>query len=99
MEQKPMLKLKPIDKNDDESVRIFDMTGRTVESFNSYVADFFQTVVILRENLERAHTATDQEKAAEMRAHIDHVERKIAELTEAMQRIADDMPALVEFEK
>lgn len=99
MERQPKLRLKPIDKNDDESMRIYGMTGKTVESFNSYVADFFQTVAILRENIEKAHTTADQEKAAEMREHIEHVERKIDELTEAMQRIADDMSSLVEFEK
>ena len=97
MPQRNVLKLKPMQLKEEKSHQIFAMTQETVERFNIYVSDFFETVAILREDHERSVKKNDAAKCDEIESKIVFVEQKIEELTEAMQRIADEMSSVVEL--
>lgn len=82
--------------NDPDSLRIYDFTQKTVDGFNNYVADFFETISILKENLEKL--GSDQkEKSNEITGTIKYVENKIDELSAKMQTIAEEMSSLIEI--
>jgi len=93
------LKLRPLSVNDPESVRIYEITGKTINDFNGYVDDFRETIAILREKMENTGEKSDPVKADVINGDIEYVERKIHELSLAMKKIADDMSLLVEIEE
>ena len=49
MRQKYELKLKPIDTANADNLRIYEMLKKSCDGLNSYLADFFETIEILRE--------------------------------------------------
>lgn len=95
MKTRYQLKLKQITGDTHDTARIYEYTRRTVDDFNSYFADFFETIKILRENLEKPDA--DKEKKNEISESIKHVELKIDELSAKMNEIADEMPSLIEL--
>jgi prefoldin subunit 5 len=90
------LKLKPMDDKDPHSLRIYDLTRKTVDDFNNYISDFFETISILKENLSKLKDDKDEQKKKEISGTIIYVEDKIEELSVRMQAIADEMSSLVE---
>ena len=90
------LKLKPMDDKYLHSLRIYDLTQKTVDDFNNYISDFFETITILKENLADLNDDKDGQKKIEISGTIKYVEDKIEELSGRMQAIADEMSSLVE---
>ncbi|MCP4138235.1 MAG: hypothetical protein GY754_45150 [bacterium] len=95
---KPVIKLKDFSSANTDSLRIFSNTQKAVENLNIYAADFFESIAILSENREKSLKKNDHAKAEEITENILFVETKIKEVTESMQKIAAEMPFLVEFE-
>lgn len=90
------LNLKEYGFSDPEGARIFDLTKKNVENFNGYVDDFYESVSIIRQNMERHNGDHDQIKA--LGKDIEYIENKISELSAAMKQMADDMPFLIDLE-
>ena len=90
---KPHLSLKPLDTENESTARIYSMVRETVDSFNIYVADFFESVAILEEELAAAR----KDSSAEIEEKIAYMRRRIAELSDAMKAIAEQMDGLVEL--
>lgn len=90
---KPRLSLKPLDTDNASTVRIYSMVRETVDSFNIYVADFYETVGILEEELVSATKGC----SAEIEDRIAYMRRRIDELSDAMRSIAEQMDGLVEL--
>ncbi len=99
MKNQTRLKLKPLEKADPDSLRIYDITRKTIEDFNGYVADFHETIRILRENQAKPEVMRDGEQTRVIDGDIRYIEDKIEELSRAMQKIAEDMSFLVEVEE
>lgn len=93
---KPQLILKPIEIENAETQRIYGYLRQTVEGFNNYVADFFESIAILSEKGEALRTNQPQE-AARCDEEVRYLEARIEELRLAMQMIAAEMGALVEY--
>jgi hypothetical protein len=92
MKQKYELKLKPINSNNPDNLRIYDMVQKSCEGLNSYLADFFETVAILEE--QKTKSGSDNKDIDES---IEFVLVKIDEVTASMKSIVNDMPFLVEL--
>lgn len=90
------LNLKEYGFSDPEGARIYDLTKKNVENFNGYVDDFYESVSIIRHNMELL--AGDNEKKITLGRDIDYIENKISELSAAMKQMADDMPFLIELQ-
>ena len=93
MRKKYELKLKPIiNIENPDNKRIFEMLEKSCEGLNSYVADFFETVAILKEQkIKSADNHTDIDDS------IEFVLAKIDEVTASMESIVNDMPSLIEL--
>jgi len=92
MRQKYELKLKPINTSNSDNLRIYGMLKNSCEGLNNYLADFYETIEILKEKKEKS--AADP---AEVEASMEFVLTKIDEVTESMKIIAQDMHALIEL--
>lgn len=92
MRQKYELKLKPINTSNSDNLRIYGMLKDSCEGLNNYLADFHETIEILKEKKDKS--AADP---AEVEASIDFVLTKIDEVTESMKNIAQDMHTLIEL--
>ena len=90
------LNLKEYGFSDPEGARIYDLTKKNVENFNGYVDDFYESVSIIRQNMER-HSG-DHDKINALGRDIEFIENKISELSAAMKQMADDMPFLIDLE-
>ena len=99
MKSRLKLKLKPLAANDPESQRIYKITSKTIEGFNSYVADFYGTISILKEKLDKPGTGKDPEKADSIRKDIEYMENKLDELFLTMKNLAEEMSFLVDVEE
>ncbi len=89
------LNLKENRHSDPHGSRIFDLTRKNVENFNGYVNDFYESVAIIKQNID-THRG-DEEKIAALSRDIEYIENKIGELSTAMKQMADDMPFLIEL--
>ncbi len=94
MRQKYELKLKPIDTANADNLRIYEMLKKSCDGLNSYLADFFETIEILREKKDK--TSSEQ---METESSIEFVLAKIDEVTSSMKTIAEDMPSLIELKE
>jgi predicted ribosome quality control (RQC) complex YloA/Tae2 family protein len=92
---KPRLNLKPMDTSDESTARIYSMVDETVRSFNIYVADFFESIAILEEELGRAGKGSAQR--SEIEGKIAYMRGRIEELSDSMKKIAEEMHSLVEL--
>ena len=93
------LKLKPLSATDADSLRIFDITRKTLEDFNGYVGDFYGTIAILKENMKNPGAGKSPGEIDTVNRDIEYMENKIAELSRAMRKIAEDMSFLVDVEE
>ena len=94
---KPKLQLKPINISTDGTERIYQMVRETVESFNVYVADFYESVSILKEQHEKALSSGSSSAVSEVEEKIRYMEKRIEELKSAMEKISAEMHTLVEY--
>lgn len=94
---KPQLILKPIEIENAETQRIYGYLRQTVEGFNNYVADFFESIAIISEKGEALRQTHQTQEAATCDDEVHYLEGRIEELRLAMQMIATEMGALVEY--
>jgi len=94
MRQKYELKLKPISTSNSDNLRIYDILKNSCEGLNNYLADFYETIEILKEKKEKPSA-----ESAEVDASIDFVLSKIDEVTESMKNIAQEMHTLIELKE
>ncbi len=89
MRQRYVLELKPIVSTNVDNIRIYEMLKKSCDGLNSYLADFHQTIEILKEkrNLSADNASTDES--------IEFVLGKIDEVTASMKEIAGYMPSLI----
>lgn len=99
MKSRLKLKLKPLAADDPESQRIYKITGKTIEGFNAYVADFYGTISILKEKLDKPGTGKNREEAASIRKDVEYMENKLNELFLTMKNLAEEMSFLVDVEE
>jgi Mg2+ and Co2+ transporter CorA len=92
---RPHLKLKPMDFGNASTERIYALVEETVKNFNIYVADFYESVAILEEQLKAAKNRGGD--CSEIEGKISYMRTRIEELSSAMKGIADEMHALVEL--
>lgn len=85
------LKMRYVDSENPETVRIFNMVNDACERFNIYLMDFFETLEILEEKKMSGKSDDETEKS------IESVRSRIEEVTAAMKDIAATMPSLVEL--
>lgn len=93
------LELKPLTSDDGDSVRIYRITEDACGKLNNYLLDFYGSISILRENLERFSNTGNREKALETLESIRSVIDRIREVTDSMEKINQDMPFLVEIRR
>ncbi len=86
------LKMKYVESDNTETVRIFNMVNDACDRFNIYLMDFFETLSILQEKKQSGKSDDETEKS------IDSVKSRIEEVTAAMKDIAATMPSIVELE-
>ena len=94
MRQKYQLELKPIISANEDNLRIYGMLKKSCEGLNSYLADFYQTIEILKEKKAAGPgngIATDES--------IEFVLGRIDEVTATMKEIAKYMPSLIELKE
>ena len=94
---KPYLILKPVDTARDETNRIYSHVKNTVEDFNNYVSDFFESVVIISEKRETLQKTGVIQEAAKCEEEIKYLRGCIIELRQSMLLIAAAMDSLVEY--
>lgn len=87
------LKMKYVESDNPETVRIFNMVNDACDRFNIYLMDFFETLEILEEKKQRGKGDDETERS------IDSVKSRIEEVTAAMKDIAATMPSIVELIK
>lgn len=92
MRKKYQLKLKPISTTNSDNLRIYGMLKNSCEGLNSYLADFFETIEILKEKKD-----THPAESREVEESIKFVLTKIDDVTLSMKAIAEDMHALIEL--
>ena len=85
------LKMKYVESENPETVRIFNMVNDACERFNIYLMDFFETLDILEEKKRNGKSDDETDKS------IDSVKSRIEEVTAAMKDIASTMPSIVEL--
>ena len=91
MRQKYELKLKPINTSNSDNLRIFEMLNKSCEGLNNYLADFFETIQILKETKDKPDS-----DHKEVEQSIEFVLTKIDEVTASMKSIAQEMHTLIE---
>ena len=94
MTQRLEIRLKPLNTTNADNLRIYEMLKNSCDGLNNYLADFFETVEILKEKKEEPSA-----ERLEIQASIEYVLAKIEEITSSMKEIARDMPALVELKE
>jgi len=94
MKQKYELRLKPISTSNSDNLRIYEMLKNSCEGLNSYLADFFETVEILKEKKDKPSSENK-----EIDASIEFVLAKIDEVTSSMKSIAQEMHTLIELKE
>jgi hypothetical protein len=92
MRQKYELKLKPISTSNSDNLRIYGILKDSCEGLNNYLADFFETIEILKEKKDKPSA-----ESREVDESIEFVLTKIDEVTSSMKIIAEDMHALIEL--
>ena len=85
------LKMKYVESENPETVRIFNMVNDACERFNIYLMDFFETLDILEEKKRNGKSDDETDKS------IDSVKSRIEEVIVAMKDIASTMPTIVEL--
>ena len=85
------LKMKYVESDNPETVRIFNMVNDACERFNIYLMDFFETLSILEEKKLKGKSDDETERS------IESVKSRIEEVTAAMKDIAVTMPSIVEL--
>ena len=85
------LKMKYVESDNTETVRIFNMVNDACERFNIYLMDFFETLEILEEKKRNGKSDDETDRS------IESVKSKIDEVTAAMKEIAATMPSIVEL--
>ena len=99
MEVRTKLELKDFDKDDPESIRLLDLTREFIERLNNYVADFDESITILKENREENIKKEDKDKIADIDESIQFVESKINDVSNEMRKIAEEMSFFVELKE
>lgn len=94
MRPKYELKLKPINSTNEDNLRIYNMLKNSCDGLNSYLADFYETIEILKEKKDKPSA-----EPAEIEASINFVLSKIDEVTESMKNIASEMHTLIELKE
>ncbi len=94
MRQKYELKLKPIQSSNSDNKRIYEMLKHSCDGLNNYLADFFETVEILKEKKDKPST-----ESKDVDESIDFVLKKIDEVTASMKSIAQEMHTLIELKE
>ena len=94
---RPELKLKKFETDHESTQRIYQMVRQTVDSFNVYVSDFYESVAILEEQHSRALSAGDRASASDAEEKISYMKKRIEELIDDMKRISAEMHTLVEY--
>lgn len=89
MRKKYELKLKPMESTNSDNLRIYEMLKNSCDGLNNYLADFFETIEILKEKAGPENTEVEES--------IQFVLAKIDEVTSSMKNIAEDMPSLIEL--
>jgi hypothetical protein len=92
LKQKYELKLKPINTSNSDNLRIYGILKNSCEGLNNYLADFYETIEILKEKKEKSAA-----EPAEVEASIEFVLKKIDDVTLSMRTIAQDMHSLIEL--
>lgn len=87
------LKMKYVESDNPETVRIFNMVNDACERFNIYLMDFFETMSILEEKKQNGKSDDETDRS------IESVKSRIEEVTAAMKDIAATMPSVVELIK
>jgi len=85
------LKMKYVDSDNPETVRIYNMVNDACDRFNIYLMDFFETLDILEEKKRNGKSDDETDKS------IESVKSRIEEVTAAMKDIASTMPSIVEL--
>ena len=93
MNTKYRLEIKPVDSENPETLRIYNMVNDACERFNIYVMDFFETLNILEEKKQNGKSDDETEKS------IQSVVSRIEEVTSAMKEIAASMSAIAELKE
>lgn len=94
---KPYLKLKTVETASEETLRIYSYVRNTVDAFNYYVADFFESVAILTAKSEALKQSHRIDEAQECEQEVSYLHTRIEELRMTMQMIASEMAGLVEY--
>lgn len=98
----PLLKLKEIEIKDPHTERIYGITGETIERFNIFLDDFYQTREILLEQIEKIESSASpsgtENDATESRESIREIEKRITEILVAMNEMARQNPELLLIE-
>ena len=97
MNTKPRLHLKPISAKNRDTLKIYGTVKQAIENLHHYLDDFFETRNILIENQEKTKNKNKGEPE-EIEKHLQQIDKKIIEITEAMRNIASEMPLFVKFE-
>ena len=92
MRKKYELKLKPINSDNPDNLRIYDILTKSCDGLNNYLADFFETVAILEEKKLKPYSDNN-----DIDESIEFVLTKIDEVTSSMKSIVNDMPSLIEL--
>ena len=93
MNTKYRLEIKPVDSENPETLRIYNMVNDACERFNIYVMDFFETLNILEEKKQIGKSDDETEKS------IQSVVSRIEDVTAAMKEIAASMSAIAELKE
>ncbi len=96
---KPVLHLKEHHISDPTTEHIFSITRKTIERFNYYVEDFFQTREILLEQSESLRDSDDRAKREENSESLRQVMMRIKEIKNSMSYLVEEMPDLVTIEE
>lgn len=96
MSHRRELRLKPLQSDNPDTVRIYDQAREACQRLNTYLFDFIETIAILRENRGKGKTdGTESER--EIDTYIESVERKIDDIGLQMEGIAKDLSFLVDL--
>ena len=94
---KPVLEIKPVLTDDPESLRIYELALKSVENLNNYIADFIESIHIMKENRENSLRKKDLERAEKILSDMTFIETKIEEVSRSMEAISAVMPELVSY--
>ena len=95
---RPRLVLKSMHLSSEKTERLYALARETVDSFNLYVADFHESVVILEEQHAAAVRKGDIPAAKETEEKILYIKGRIEQLHASMKKISEDLHSLVELQ-